>query len=92
MDVSDKLQKIDVFFTDNGFIASLKEVPPAPIVQIVMACISKLQALHDFRKRRLLDFDQQMNVGGHKDIRVEEEGITAFVLFQEPKIELVILS
>jgi len=39
-----------------------------------------------------LDFDQKMNVGGHKDIAVEEEGITFFVLFQEPQIESVILS
>jgi hypothetical protein len=57
-----------------------------------MAGIPKLQALHDFRKRGLLDFDQKMDVGGHKDIGVEKEGITLFVFFQEPQIEFVVLS
>ena len=48
--------------------------------------------VHDFRKRGLLGFDQEMNVGRHKDIGVEKEGITLFVFFQEPQIEFVILS
>ena len=39
-----------------------------------------------------MDFDQKMNVGGHKNIGIEEEGITLFVIFQEPQIESVILS
>ena len=62
MDVSGKFQEIGVFFTKNGLVPPLKEVAPGPIFQIVMAGISKLQALHDFRKRGLLDFDQKMNM------------------------------
>jgi len=33
-----------------------------------------------------------MNVGGHKDLGVEEEGITVFVISPEPQIEFIILS
>ena len=92
MDVGGQFQKIRVLFTENGLVPPLKEVAPSPIFQIVMSGISKLQALHNFRQRGLLDFEQEMNVGGHKDIGVEEEGITLLVLFQEPQIEFVILS
>ncbi len=92
MDVGGKFHKIGDFFTENGLVPPLKEVTPGPIFQIVTAGITKLQALHDFRKRGLLDLDQKMNVGRHKDIGVEKEGITLLVFFQEPQIEFVVLS
>jgi hypothetical protein len=92
VDVGGKFQKIGVLFAENGLVSPLKEVAPTPIFQIVMSGISKLQALHDFRQRGLLDLHQEMNMAGHKDISIEEEGIPLFVLFQEPQIESVILS
>jgi hypothetical protein len=91
MDVGGKFQKIGVFFTEDGLVPTLEEVTPGPIFKIVMAGISKLQTLHDFRKRGVLDFNQKMNVGGHKHVGVEEEGIPLLVFFQEPQIEFIIL-
>jgi hypothetical protein len=92
VDVGGKFQKIRVSFTENGLVPPLKKVAPGLIFQMVMAGIPKLQAWHDFRKMNLLDFDQKMNVGGHKDIGEEKEGITLFVFFQEPQITFVIWS
>jgi hypothetical protein len=70
MDVSDQLQQIGVFFTDDGFIAILEQMPHPTVAVIEGHGISGHEPPHDSAQGCLSGPYQQVEMIGNKSPRV----------------------
>ena len=62
MDIPEEFQKIRIFFTDDGFVSILKEVPDALMAFIESNCISSHKAAHDLAQRCLAGAEEEVKM------------------------------
>jgi hypothetical protein len=67
VDVSNQFQQIRLLFTDDRFIAVLKQMASPMIFPIVPHCITRQQAPHEFRDPLGSADYQEMNMITHQD-------------------------
>jgi hypothetical protein len=67
VNVSNQFQQIRLLFTDDRFIAVLKQMASPLISPIVPHCITRQQAPHEFRDPLGSTYYQEMNMVTHQD-------------------------
>ena len=76
--------------TYNRLIPPLEQMPDLAVSEVIVSRVSKLQVLHDLRKRRYSNFLQQMNMIFHQHISIEFRAISVLHLFKQRQVALAV--
>jgi hypothetical protein len=86
VNVADQLQKVSIPVTKNCFVPALKKMADPPVTAVIVLRVCELNALEDFRERRLSGFEQKMNVVGHQNVGVNYKLIALPVVFDSLEV------
>ena len=90
MNITDQLKEILVFLAKDCFVAPFKHVSGLAMSKIEILAVKLSEPLHEFRQWLFGAFNQQMDVIGHQEVRVQHIVIFLAVPRQPFNIGLII--